>query len=162
VIHQDSEDHSKKSCLRRRSGKSCLRGVNSCMRCTQSCLWRRLAPLHLTRSFISESMIFLILTETVQDKRISFLQISTSIDKLLNAQWNRAAGETVTEESNQTKQRVTVSLILGCAWRNLNLEIISPGSRTRDFTVVSSINTVRPWMLSSADEVWSNWLVLKY
>jgi len=60
-------------------------------------------------------MIFLILTETVQDKRISFLQISTSIDKLLNAQWNRAAGETVTEESNQTKQRVTVSLILGCA-----------------------------------------------
>jgi len=40
----------------------------------------------------------------------------------------------------------------GVEWRNLNLEIISPGSRTRDFTVVSGMNTVRPWMHSSADE----------
>jgi len=48
-------------------------------------------------------------------------------------------------------------------WCNLNLKIISPGSRTRDFTVVGRYNyhyAVKTF--TKLDEVWSNWLVLKY
>ena len=48
-------------------------------------------------------------------------------------------------------------------WCNLNLKIISPASRTRDFTVVGRYNyryVVNVFI--KLDEVWSNWLVLKY
>ena len=46
---------------------------------------------------------------------------------------------------------------------NLNLKIISPGNRTRDFRVVGRYNylyAVNAFI--KLDEGWSNWLVLKY